>query len=154
MRVFIFIFKEYNINMQKIIFFIIGLSILLFIGYKYFHLDQNVSFQKSLKDKDLDSAEIIARDVVKDKLQTQVRKFFYDHNSYFVSQSNNICTSMQSNFDALRKIIDNPVECFANVHTFTARIKTPTNKYYCADASGFYTTTIDEIGYKSGVSCK
>ncbi len=140
--------------MQKLILFIIGLSILLFMGYKYFHLDQNSAFQKSLKNKDIDSAETIARDAVSNKLQTQVRKFFYDHNTYFVSQSNNICTSMQSNFDALKKIIDNPVECVAHTHTFTARIKTPTNKYYCADSSGFYTTALDEQGYKSGISCK
>jgi transposase len=140
--------------MNKTVAFIIGIIILLFLGYKYFHLDKNAAFQKSIKEKDFDSAEVIIKDAVSVQLQTQARKFFYDHNNYFISQSNNICTSLQSKFDALKKIIDNPVECVAEVHTFTARIKTATDKYYCADASGFYTTALDEQGYKSGISCK
>ncbi len=140
--------------MNKTVAFIIGVLILLFIGYKYFKLDENPAFQKSVKDKDYDSAETVVKDAVSTQLQSQAKKFFYDHNNYFVSKSNNICTSLQSKFDTLHKIIDNPVECIAKVHTFTARIKTATNKYYCADGTGFYTTALDEEGYTSGVRCK
>lgn len=140
--------------MTKLVLFIVGLSILLFAGYKYFELDKNEAFQKSIQNKDTDSAEIIIKDVVSTQLQAQAKKFFYDHNNYFISKSNNICTSMQSKFDALKKVIDNPVECIANVHTFTARIKTPAGKYHCADSSGFYTTTLDAPGYEGGVKCK
>ncbi len=140
--------------MKKIIFFIIGIAILIFIGYKYFELDKNTTFQKSLKEKNIDSTEIIVRDAVSAQLQTEAKKFFYEHNNYFISKSNNICTSIQSNFDTFKKIIDNPVECIAEVHTFTARIKTSNSKYYCADSSGFSTIDFDEKGYKAGVSCK
>lgn len=140
--------------MIKLILFIIGLGILIFAGYKYFKLDQNAEFQRSLKAKDAASAEAIIKDVVSNQLQIQAQKFFYDHNNYFISKSNNICVSMQSKFDALKKVIDNPVECVANVHTFTARIKLPSDKYYCADNKGFYTTELEELGYSPGIKCK
>lgn len=140
--------------MNKTIAFVIGIIILLFLGYKYFELDKNAAFQKSIKDKDLNSAEAVVKDAVAIQLQTQARKFFYDHNNYFISQSNNICTGLQAKFDALQKIISNPVECVAKIHTFTARIKTGAGSYYCADASGFSTTALDEKGYKAGVACK
>lgn len=140
--------------MNKPIAFIIGILILAFIGYKYFELDKNAAFQKSIQDKDINSAEVAARDAVATQLQTQAKQFFHEHNNYFISTSNNLCTSIQSKFDTLKKVIANPVECVAEVHTFTARIKTGAGKYYCADSSGFYTTTLDEAGYMEGVRCK
>ncbi len=140
--------------MNKTVAFIIGLLILLFIGYKYFHLDQNVAFQKSVKDQDINSAQKIVEEAVSTKLQAEAKKFFYEHNNYFVSQSNNICTGLQAKFDVIKKVVTNPVECTAQVHTFTARIKSGGGNYYCADASGFHTTPIDEKGYKAGIACK
>ncbi len=140
--------------MNKTIAFVIGVLILLFIGYKYFQLDKNADFQKSIKNQDINAAEVAVKDAISNQLQTAAKKFFYEHNNYFISQSNNICTSLQSKFDVLKKIIDNPVECVANVHTFTARIKTGAGTYYCADSHGFSTTALDESGYKPGISCK
>lgn len=140
--------------MNKTLAFIIGVIILLFIGYKYFELDKNADFQKSVKEQNTDAAEKIVQEAVSTKLQAETKKFFYEHNNYFVSKSNNVCTDLQSKFDAIKKVVKNPVECVAEVHTFTARIKTGTDKYYCADISGFHTTPRDEPGYKAGLSCK
>jgi transposase len=139
--------------MNKVIYFIIGLGILLFIGYKYFNLDENEPFQQSLKDKDINAAEVAVRDAVSTQLQAQAKGFFYEHNNYFVSKSDNLCTALQANFDTFKKIINNPVECSAEVHSFTARIKSG-SKYYCSDTSGFHTTSLVEPGYIAGVRCK
>ncbi len=140
--------------MKKVIFFIIGLGILVYIGYRYFELDKNMAFQKSLDNKDINTAEVVVRDAVANQLQKEAKQFFYEHNNYFISKSNNICTSIQSHFDALQKIIANPVECVAEIHTFTARIKTAKGTYYCADSSGFSTILAEEQGYEAGVKCK
>jgi hypothetical protein len=138
----------------KLIFYIL---VILAIGislYRYFKLDQNHLFQKAIQNKDFASAELVLKDVVGTQIKAQAKQYVYGNNGYFVSQSNNVCTSIKSNLSVLDKINSNPVECSADVHTFTARIKTLSNSYYCVDTSGFYTTGLTEVGYKAGVSCK
>ena len=140
--------------MTKLITFLIAIAIVLFIGYKYFELDKNAAFQKSLKAQDVVTAESVAEKAISAQVQSQVKKYFFDHNKYYVSKSNNICINMQSKFDTVQKYLNSPVECIANIHTFTARIKTIKDTYYCADQTGFYTTALNEKGYKGGVSCR
>ncbi len=142
---------------MKFIKFIFYILVVLAIGisiYRYFHLDQNPLFQKAIQDKSISSAQVVIRDVFAAQIKAEAKQYVYDHNGYFVSKSNNICTSIQSNLSLLDKIKSNPIECSAEAHTFTARIKTLSNTYYCIDTSGFYTTSLAELGYKAGVSCK
>jgi hypothetical protein len=140
--------------MKKLIFFIIGLVILLYLGYRYFELDKNAAFQKSIQQKDLKAAEEVVMKAVSVKLADQTKKYLAEHNTYFISASNNICLNIKSTFDNL-KSGESKVECIAHDHTFTARIKMLKGGYYCADASGFYTLSpTDPDKYESGVKCK
>ena len=144
----------YNTSMSKIIYFIIGLAILIFIGYKYFGLDNNKALQQSIQNKDVNTAEEIIKVEVSKKVTAEIQNYLTSHNNYFVSKTDNICKSIQSNFDGFKNIINNPVECKALTHTFTSRIKISSGNYYCVDASGIYTISASEAGFKEGVKCK
>lgn len=141
--------------MNKGLALLIGLVILLYLGYRYFELDKNPLFQKSIQTQDLTKAQEIIQAEVSKKITTEVKKYYYAHNNYFVSSSDNICKTIQSDFDTFKKIYDNPVECKASIHTFTARIKSDsTQSYYCLDQTGFYVTAQTDKGYAEGVACK
>lgn len=137
--------------MIKFIFYLLVIAAVAITGYHYFHLDQNPLFQKALQKKDLKSAEAVIADVVSNQIKAQAKQYVYDNNGYFVSKTNNICTSLQKNLSLNSA---SPIECVAEVHTFTARIKTLSNNYYCLDTSGFYTTALTEPGFEAGVRCK
>lgn len=139
--------------MFKLIFNILVIVAIVFALYKYFHLDENQAFQHFFKNKDFKGAEEVVKDVVSNKIKEEAKKYVYENNSYFVSKTNNLCVALQKNVETI-KIGSNPIECVAKEHTFTARIKTLTQSYYCADISGFYSTSLNESGYKEGVSCK
>jgi hypothetical protein len=144
----------YNGGMRIFIYIVIVAAI-LFAGYKYFHLDQNKTVQQSLQNKDYTTAENAIKTAIQTQLTTQAKQYLHDHNNYFVSTSNNLCTSAKSLFSGLEQFTSNPVECVAQVHSFTARIKLPASDgYYCADPSGFYTIATTEEGYLAGVKCK
>jgi Tfp pilus assembly protein PilO len=138
--------------MIKNIFYLLVVVALIITGYHYFKLDQNEAFQKALKEKNIKSAEAVIADVVSSQIKAQAKQYAHDNNGYFVSKTNNICVSMQSNLAALKS--QNPVECEAKVHSFTARIKTLSSSYYCLDTSGFYTTALTEPGFEAGVKCR
>ena len=141
--------------MYKLVILLIGLSILGYFGYHYLELDKNQALQESIKAQNLKAAEVAIKDAVATQIQNQAKQYFRDHNNYYVSTSNNICTSIRSNFDILKKIAQNPVECSAKLHSFTARIKSMTSSnYFCVDTGGFSTISLDEVGYKQGVRCK
>jgi transposase len=139
--------------MNRLIILIIGLAIIGFFGYRYFKLDQNQALQESIKKQDLQAAELAIKEAVSSQIQSQAKQYFHDHNNYFVSKSNNICTSIQANFDVIKKIADNPVECHAKVHSFTARMKSGSS-FICVDTNGFSTIALNEAGYTQGVQCK
>jgi uncharacterized protein YxeA len=141
-------------KLLKFIFYILAIIAIGITLYHYFHLDQNKAFQNFIKQKDVKSAQTVAKEVVENQIKAEAKKYAYDNNGYFVSKSNNICVSIQKYFDVLKPFTSNPVECIAEVHTFTARIKTLSNSYYCIDTSGFSTIALSEAGYKAGLSCK
>ena len=91
-------------------------------------------------------------DVVSNRFKVEAKQYVHDNNGYFVSKSNNVCVNLQSNLGALKS--QNPIECQAEVHSFTARIKTLSNSYYCLDTSGFHTIAINEPGFVAGLTCK
>jgi hypothetical protein len=140
---------------MKLLIYILIIGVLLFAGYKYFSLDKNQAVQQSIKEGNTTAAETAIRAAIESQLVAQAKQYVHDHNNYFVSTSNNLCTSAQSLFSGLEKFTSNPVECVAQVHSFTARIKMPgADSYYCADASGFSTIATTEEGYIAGVKCK
>ncbi len=140
---------------MKIIIYVLIIGALLFAGYHYFSLDKNQEVQQSIKDGNTTAAEIAIKGAIQTQLAAQAKQYLHDHNNYFVSTSNNLCTSAKSLFSGLEKFTSNPVECVAQVHSFTARVKLPgADSYYCADASGFSTIATTEEGYIAGVKCK
>jgi hypothetical protein len=152
---FLFLFLVYLNYMSKIFFLIAGLLILAFIGYKFFHLDSNTDVQDSIKSQDFKVTEKAVENAIAEQLTLKAKQYLHDHNNYFVSASNNLCTSAQSIFTGIEKFTSNPVECVAQAHSFTARIKKiGSDSYLCADASGFYTAAVTEEGYRPGVQCK
>lgn len=140
--------------MNKLAILIIGLLIIGFLGYRYFRLDQNQALQASLQAKDYKSAQVAITEAVSTELSSKAKQYFHDHNNYFVSASNNICTSLQANFDVIKKIADNPIDCHAKVHSFTARMKTGSDSFLCVDQSGFSTISATGSSYIQGVQCK
>ena len=141
--------------MKKLIFLIIGIIILGYIGYKYFDLDKNQGFQNAVKAKNYQSAFTIARNVVFNTAEKKAVAYFNEHNGYFISQTNNVCNIAKSFFAGIQDISSSPVECSAKDHTFTARLKaTITKSYYCADSDGLHTTDLNEPGFQEGVKCK
>jgi len=141
--------------MRNFILLIITLAIIGFFAYKYFGLDTNPDFQSAFKSRDIKSAETIVKNAVFETIQTKAKDYFYQHNNYFISKSNNVCVGIQSFFSGANKIFTNPIECNALEHTFTARIRSDITKtYYCADSTGFYPTLLDEPGFVQGVKCK
>lgn len=140
---------------MRILIYILIIAAIMFGVYKYFHLDQNQDVQQSIQDQNYSAAEVAVKTAIQSQLAAQAKQYLHDHNNYFVSKSNNLCISAQSLFSGLEKFTSNPVECVAQTHSFTARIKQPgVDSYYCADASGFYTTAVTEEGYIAGVQCK
>jgi hypothetical protein len=140
---------------MKILIYVLIIAALLFAGYKYFKLDKNTAVQQSIQDGNTSAAETAIKTAIESQLASQAKQYLTDHNNYFVSTSNNLCTSAQSLFSGLDKFTSNPVECVAQVHTFTARVKLPaSDNYYCADASGFYTIPATEENYIAGVQCQ
>src|SRR5690349_1975664 len=125
--------------MRIIVYVLLG-ALVIFAIYKYFAFDLNKKFQQSIKDRDYQAAEVAIRTVISEKLAFEAKKYLHDHNNYFVSKSNNLCLSAQSLFKGLEQFTNNPVECVARTHSFTARIKqVQSDNYYCADTSGFFT---------------
>jgi hypothetical protein len=140
---------------MRILIWILIIGALLFAGYKYFSLDKNQAVQQSIKDGNTAAAEAAIKTAIESQLAAQAKQYLHDHNNYFVSTSNNLCTSAESLFSGLEKFTSNPVECVAQTNSFTARIKLPGgDSYYCADASGFSTIATTEEGYIAGVQCK
>ena len=141
--------------MTKILLFILGVLIIAFMGYKYFQLDKNKQVQQSIQSQNFSAAEIAIQGVIANQLAAHAKQYLHDHNNYFVSTSNNLCVSAQSLFKGLEKFTTNPVECVAEVHSFTARVKRiGSDSYFCADTTGFYTTAVTEEGYRPGITCK
>ena len=140
---------------MKLLIYVLIIGALLFAGYKYFSLDKNQAVQQSIKNGNTAAAEVAIKTAIESQLAAQAKQYLHDHNNYFVSTSNNLCTSAQSLFAGLEKFTSNPVECVAQTHSFTARVKLPgTDGYYCADASGFSTIATTEAGYVAGDKCK
>jgi hypothetical protein len=140
---------------MKILIYVLIIGAILFAGYKYFKLDTNKTVQESIQAGNTNAAELAIKTAIETQLTAQAKQYAHDHNNYFVSTSNNLCTSAKSLFSGLEKFTSNPVECVAQVHSFTARIKQiGSDSYYCADASGFYTTAVTEENYIAGVQCK
>ena len=139
---------------QIIVYILLG-ALVIFAIYKYFALDINTYFQESVKERNFKKIESVLRETISTKLTAEAKDYFYNHNNYFVSKSNNVCLSAKSLFTGLEQFTSNPVECVAQVHSFTARIKTiRSDNYFCADAKGFNTISATEEGYVAGVKCK
>jgi type II secretory pathway pseudopilin PulG len=140
---------------MKLIITLLILAIILFGLYKYFKLDKNKQVQQSIQTQNYSAAESAIQSAIGQQLAAQAKQYLQDHNNYFVSTSDNLCKSAQSLFAGLEKFTSNPVECVAQAHTFTARIKEiGSDSYFCADTSGFYTTPVTEVNYIAGVQCK
>jgi len=139
---------------MKILLTVLIIAAIIFGIYKYFQLDKNKQVQQALQQQNYSLAETQIESAIGSQLASQAKQYLHDHNNYFVSTSNNVCVSAQSLFKGLEKFTSNPVECVAQVHSFTARIKLPSDNYYCADASGFYTIPTTEDSYIAGVQCK
>ena len=146
--------------MKKLLFLIIGLIILGYIGYKYFELDKNPTFnnaiQNIIKGKDSKEAEAVVKKIIFDSVQTKAKEYFTEHkNRYLVSKTNNICVSIQSFLAGNEELEKSPIECSAKELTFTARLRSGlTKSYYCADSTGIYTTALEESGFEEGVKCE
>jgi hypothetical protein len=139
---------------QIIVYILLG-ALVVFAIYKYFALDTNKDVQDSFKEGNLTKAELAIRTVISEKLASEAKQYLHDHNNYFVSKSNNLCLSAKSLFAGLEQFTSNPVECVAQTHSFTARIKrVGSDSYFCADAKGFNTISVTEEGYVAGVKCK
>lgn len=146
-------YRDILFIMRTIIFILLGV-LAVFALYKYFSLDINTYFQESVKERNFKKAESVLRETISEKLQTEASAYFYEHNNYFVSKSNNLCMSAKSLFAGLEQFTSNPVECVARVHSFTARVKSlRADTYFCADAKGFYTIPVTEEAFVSGVKC-
>lgn len=140
--------------MRIIVYILLGVLV-IFALYKYFALDINHYFQNAIKERNFKKAETVLQDVISTKLEAEAKSYLYKNNTYFVSKSNNLCLSAKTLFAGLEQFTSNPVECVAQKHSFTARIKRLSQDgYFCADTKGFSNISTAEEGYTAGVKCK
>jgi uncharacterized protein YxeA len=77
-------------KLLKFIFYILAIIAIGITLYHYFHLDQNKAFQNFIKQKDVKSAQTVAKEVVENQIKAEAMAISFRNQITSVSAFRNI----------------------------------------------------------------